>query len=36
MDFLERLWEGTGSFFTGALQGIERSITGLFGSSNAI
>ncbi|HAC90424.1 MAG TPA: preprotein translocase subunit SecA, partial [Planctomycetaceae bacterium] len=35
MDFLERLWEGTGSFFTGALQGIERSITGLFGSSNA-
>lgn len=35
MDLLERLWEGTGSFFTGALQGIERGITGLFGSSNA-
>jgi preprotein translocase subunit SecA len=35
MDLLERVWEGTGSFFTSALQGIERGVTSLFGSSNA-
>ncbi|MBX3423320.1 MAG: SEC-C domain-containing protein [Pirellulaceae bacterium] len=35
MDLLERLWEGTGTFFSSALQGIERSVTSLFGSSNA-
>jgi preprotein translocase subunit SecA len=35
MDFLERVWEGTGWFFGSALQTIERSVTGLFGSSNA-
>jgi preprotein translocase subunit SecA len=35
MDLLERVWEGTGSFFSSALQGIERGVTSLFGSSNA-
>lgn len=35
MDFLERVWEGTGNFFTSVLQGVERSVTGIFGSSNA-
>lgn len=35
MDLLERVWEGTGMFFSGILQGVERSLTGLFGSSNA-
>ncbi len=35
MDLLERVWEGTGWFFGSALQTIERSVTGLFGSSNA-
>lgn len=35
MELLERVWEGTGTFFSSALQGIERSVTSLFGSSNA-
>lgn len=35
MDLLERVWEGTGNFFSSALQGIERGVTSLFGSSNA-
>ena len=35
MDLLERVWEGTGMFFSGILQGVERSLTGMFGSSNA-
>ncbi|MEZ6134714.1 MAG: SEC-C metal-binding domain-containing protein [Pirellulaceae bacterium] len=35
MELLERVWEGTGWFFGSALQGIERSVTGIFGSSNA-
>jgi preprotein translocase subunit SecA len=35
MDLLERVWEGTGWFFSNTLQGIERGVTGLFGSSNA-
>jgi preprotein translocase subunit SecA len=35
MDLLERVWEGTGMFFSGMLQGVERGLTGLFGSSNA-
>ncbi len=35
MDLLERVWEGTGSVISGALQGIERGVTSLFGSSNA-
>ncbi len=35
MDLLERVWEGTGMFFSGILQGVERGLTGLFGSSNA-
>ena len=35
MDLLERVWEGTGMFFSGVLQGVERGLTGLFGSSNA-
>ena len=32
---LEQLWERTGYFFSGLLRGFERSITGIFGSSNA-
>jgi preprotein translocase subunit SecA len=35
MDLLERVWEGTGNFFSSALHGIERGVTSLFGSSNA-
>ena len=35
MEVLERVWEGTGLFFSSILQGVERSLTGLFGSSNA-
>ena len=34
MDLLERIWEGTGSVMNGVLSGIERGLTGLFGSSN--
>ena len=32
---LERLWDGITYFFNGVLQGFERSITNIFGSSNA-
>ncbi len=35
MEMLERFWEGTGNVFNGMLSGIERSLTGLFGTSNA-
>lgn len=35
METLERIWEGTGNFFGGMLRGFERSVTSLFGSSNA-
>jgi preprotein translocase subunit SecA len=35
MELLEKIWEGTGSVFNGLLSGFERSLTGLFGSSNA-
>lgn len=35
MEFLERVWEGTGLFFSSILQGVERTVTGVFGSSNA-
>jgi preprotein translocase subunit SecA len=35
MDLLERTWEGVGNFFGGILQGFERSVTAVFGSSNA-
>ena len=35
MDYLERLWDGTSSFFNGLLQGVEKTITNVFGSSNA-
>ncbi len=35
MDILERIWELLGTFFGGILQGFERGITQLFGSSNA-
>ncbi len=35
MELLEKLWEGTGTFFNGLLTGVERSLTGIFGSSNA-
>ena len=34
-DLLARLWEIAGEFFGGLAGGIERSITGMFGSSNA-
>ncbi len=35
MEVLERIWEGTGLFFSSILQGFERGLTGVFGSSNA-
>lgn len=35
MEFLERVWENTGLFFSSLLQGVERGVTGMFGSSNA-
>ena len=35
MEFLERTWENTGLFFSNVLQGVERGVTSLFGSSNA-
>lgn len=35
MAVLERIWELLGVFFSGILSSIERSVTGLFGSSNA-
>jgi|694.fasta_scaffold01806_29 preprotein translocase subunit SecA len=35
MDKLEKIWENTSSALQGMLSGIERGITGIFGSSNA-
>lgn len=35
MELLERVWENTGLFFSNILHGVERGVTGLFGSSNA-
>ncbi|QDU96853.1 preprotein translocase subunit SecA [Lignipirellula cremea] len=35
MDFLERVWEAIGLFFSGLLGNFERGVTGVFGSSNA-
>ncbi len=35
MEILERIWEYIGLFFGGLLRGFERSVTALFGSSNA-
>ena len=35
MEFLERLVEGTGTFFGGILRGFERTITSMFGTANA-
>ncbi len=35
MAVLERIWELIGVFFSGILSSIERTVTGLFGSSNA-
>ena len=35
MELLERTWEGVGNFFGGILSGFERSVTAVFGSSNA-
>jgi preprotein translocase subunit SecA len=35
MELLERIWEFIGLFFTGLTRGFERTITSLFGSSNA-
>ena len=35
MELLERIWELVGMFFGGLLRGFERTVTSLFGSSNA-
>jgi preprotein translocase subunit SecA len=35
MEVLERIWEGSGLFFSSILQGVERGLTGVFGSQNA-
>ncbi len=35
MELLERVWEGTSLFFGNLLQGVERAVTSVFGSSNA-
>ncbi len=35
MELLERVWESTGLVVSSVLQGVERGVTGLFGSSNA-
>lgn len=35
MDLLERIWEGTTSAVNGVLGGIDRGLTGFFGSANA-
>ena len=35
MDVLERAWDGVGNFFGGIMTGFERSVTAVFGSSNA-
>src|SRR5262245_24073684 len=35
MEFLERVWELLGLFFSWLTRGIERGITGMFGSANA-
>ncbi len=35
MELLERVWESTGLMVSSVLQGVERGVTGLFGSSNA-
>jgi preprotein translocase subunit SecA len=35
MELLERVWENTGLVVSSVLQGVERGVTGLFGSSNA-
>ncbi len=35
MELIERVWEGTGNFFGGIMRGFERSVTAIFGSSNA-
>ena len=34
-DLLERAWEGVGNFFGGMMHGFERSVTSVFGTSNA-
>lgn len=35
MEMLERLWEGTGLFFSGLMQSFERGVTSIFGTSNS-
>ncbi len=35
MELLERIWEYVSDFFSGIARGVERSITAMFGSSNA-
>src|SRR5262245_42728956 len=34
-DLLERAWDGVGNFFGGLMHGFERSVTAMFGTSNA-
>src|SRR5262245_20003824 len=35
MDVLERAWDGVGNFVGGLMHGFERSVTAVFGTSNA-
>ncbi len=35
MQLLDRIWEGTNSFFNGVMSGVGRGLTGVFGTSNA-
>ena len=35
METIEKVWDGMGSFLGGMMRGFERSVTALFGSSNA-
>ncbi len=35
MDTMEHIWDAISDFFSGLMRGFERTITGLFGSSNA-
>jgi preprotein translocase subunit SecA len=35
METMERVWDGVGTFFGGLMRGFERSVTALFGTSNA-
>ncbi len=35
MQLLDRIWEGTNTFFNGVMSGVGRGLTGVFGTSNA-